>query len=171
MNVLLFGSSIIRNWNNFTLKQVNENIVNKGISGLHTKELLSDKVMRILELNPQPKYLIFYCGTNDIVSNVTSLDIAYNLQKFLQKISRLYPNTTIIVLSLIKSPKLVEFGKTNQIDFVNTTLRKFCKKNDNIVFININLVLNDSNKYFLKDGFHLNSIGYKKINSKLVDLI
>jgi len=177
MNVLLFGSSIIRNWNNFTLKQVNENIVNKGISGLHTKELLSDKVMRILELNPQnpqnpqPKYLIFYCGTNDIVSNVTSLDIAYNLQKFLQKISRLYPNTTIIVLSLIKSPKLVEFGKTNQIDFVNTALRKFCKKNDNIVFINVNLLLNDSNKYFLKDGVHLSSVGYKKINSKLIDLI
>jgi lysophospholipase L1-like esterase len=171
MNVLLFGSSIIRNWNNFTLKQVNENIVNKGISGLHTKELLSDKVMRILELDPQPKYLFFYCGTNDIVSNVTSLDIAYNLQKFLQKISRLYPNTTIIVLSLIKSPKLVEFGKTNQIDFVNTALRKFCKKNDNMVFINVNLLLNDSNKYFLKDGVHLSSLGYKKINSKLIDLI
>jgi lysophospholipase L1-like esterase len=171
MNVLLFGSSIIRNWNNFTLKQVNENIVNKGISGLHTKELLSDKVMRILELHPQPKYLFFYCGTNDIVSNVTSLDIAYNLQKFLQKISRLYPNTTIIVLSLIKSPKLVEFGKTNQIDFVNTALRKFCKKNDNMVFINVNLLLNDSNKYFLKDGVHLSSLGYKKINSKLIDLI
>jgi len=171
MNVLLFGSSIIRNWNNFTLKQVNENIVNKGISGLHTKELFSDKVMRILELDPQPKYLFFYCGTNDIVSNVTSLDIAYNLQKFLQKISRLYPNTTIIVLSLIKSPKLVEFGKTNQIDFVNTALRKFCKKNDNMVFININLLLDDSNKYFLKDGVHLSSLGYKKINSKLIDLI
>jgi lysophospholipase L1-like esterase len=174
MNVLLFGSSIIRNWNNFTLKHVNENIVNKGISGLHTKELLSDKVMRILELNPQnpqPKYLIFYCGTNDIVSNVTSLEIAYNLQKFLQKISRLYPNTTIIVLSLIKSPKLVEFGKTNQIDFVNTALRKFCKKNVNMAFINVNLLLNDSNKYFLKDGVHLSSVGYKKINSKLIDLI
>jgi lysophospholipase L1-like esterase len=175
MNVLLFGSSIIRNWNNFTLKQVNENIVNKGISGLHTKELLSDKVMRILELNPQPKYLFFYCGTNDIVSNVTSLEIAYNLQKFLQKISRLYPNTTIIVLSLIKSPKLVEFGKTNQIDFVNTALRKFCKKNDNMVFINVNLLLDDNNtnnnKYFLKDGVHLSSLGYKKINSKLIDLI
>ena len=153
------------------MKQVNENIVNKGISGLHTKELLSDKVMRILELDPQPKYLFFYCGTNDIVSNVTSLDIAYNLQKFLQKISRLYPNTTIIVLSLIKSPKLVEFGKTNQIDFVNTALRKFCKKNDNMVFINVNLLLNDSNKYFLKDGVHLSSLGYKKINSKLIDLI
>lgn len=171
MKVLLLGSSIIRNWNNFTLKQENENIDNKGISGLHTKELLTDKVMRSLSLDEHPNYLIFYCGTNDIVSNVTTLDIAYNLQKFLQKIAKMYPNTTIVVLSLLKSPKLVEFGKTNQIDFVNTALRKFCKKMENMVFININLVLNDSNKYFLKDGFHLNSIGYKKINSKLVDLI
>jgi hypothetical protein len=46
------------------------------------------------------------------------------------------------------------YNKTNQIDFVNTTLRKFCKKMNNIVFINVNLLLNDSNKYFLKDGVH-----------------
>lgn len=178
MNVLLFGSSIIRNWNHFTLKNTNENIVNKGISGLHTKELLSNTVMRFLELQPQPNYLIFYCGTNDILSNVTSLEIAYNLQKFLQKITKLYPTTKIVVLSLLKSPKLVEFGKTNQIDYVNTTLRKICKKMNNMVFVNINLLLDDNNntnntnnKHFLKDGLHLSSLGYKKINSKLIDLI
>jgi lysophospholipase L1-like esterase len=49
---------------------------------------------------------------------------------------------------------------------------------NNMVFINVNLLLDDNNsnnsnnnKYFLKDGVHLSSLGYKKINSKLIDLI
>jgi lysophospholipase L1-like esterase len=169
MKVLLFGSSIIRKWDGFTLKIDNENIVNKGVSGLHTKELLSNKVTDILSMETHPNYLIFYCGTNDVVSNVNSLEIACNLQKFLHKLPKLFPNTTIIILSLLKSPKLVEYGKTNQIDYINTTLRTLCKKSVNMAFINVNLLLDE--KCYLKDGLHLSKNGYKKINNKIVDLI
>ena len=169
MKVILFGSSIISKWSNFTLKNDDENIVNKGISGLHTKELLSNKVTEILSMETQPNYLIFYCGTNDIVSNVNSLEIVYNLQKFLQKLTKILQNTTIIVLSLLKSPKLIEFGKTNQIDFINSSLRKLSKQYENIVFININLLLDD--KCFLKDGLHLSRTGYRKINNKIIDFL
>jgi lysophospholipase L1-like esterase len=169
MKVILFGSSIISKWSNFTLKDEDENIVNKGISGLHTKELLSNKVTEILSMETPPNYLIFYCGTNDIVSNVNPLEIVFNLQKFLQKLTKTFHNTTIIVLSLLKSPMLVEFGKTNQIDFINSSLRKLSKQNENLAFININLLLDD--KCFLKDGLHLSRSGYRKINNKIIDLL
>ena len=169
MKVVLFGSSIISKWSSFTLQTDNEKIINKGISGLHTKELLSEKVIDILSMEKTPNYLIFYCGTNDIVSNVNSLEIVYNLQKFLQKLTKTLHNTTIIVLSLLKSPKLVQYGKTNQIDFINSSLRNMSKQIENMAFININLLLDD--KCFLKDGLHLSRIGYKKINNKIIDLI
>jgi lysophospholipase L1-like esterase len=169
MKVVLFGSSIISKWSSFTLQNDNEKIVNKGISGLHTKELLSEKVIDILSMEKTPNYLIFYCGTNDIVSNVNSLEIVYNLQKFLQKLAKTLHNTTIIVLSLLKSPKLVQYGKTNQIDFINSSLRKLSKQYENIVFININLLLDD--KCFLKDGLHLSRTGYRKINNTIIDFL
>jgi len=167
MKVILFGSSIITNWRSFTLKNDDEEIFNKGISGLHTKELLSNKIADFLFTQTPPNYLIFYCGTNDIVSNVNPLEIIYNLQKFLQKLTSLFQNTTIIVLSLLKSPKLIEFGKTNQIDFINTSLRKLSKQHNNLTFININLLLDEN--CFLKDGLHLSRSGYRKINNKIID--
>ena len=170
MNVLLFGSSIIRKWNNFTLKMEVENIMNKGISGLHTKELLSNNVMKFLYVEPPPNYLVFYCGSNDILSNVPVNEIEYNLQRFLVKLTKLYKNTTIIVLSLIKSPKLVQLGKTNQINLVNAFLRDFCKKYSNLCFINTNLLLNEEH-CFLADGLHISSYGYKKINKKIIDIL
>jgi len=170
MKILLFGSSIIRKWNKFTLKKDNEVIINKGISGLHTKELLSDKVMKFLYLEPHPNYMVFYCGSNDIFSNVPLKNIIENLQKFLNTLSKTFINTRIIVLSLIKSPKVIELYKLHQIDYVNTIMRNFCKKYPNLVFLNVNPVLND-NKYFLKDGLHISSIGYKKINNKIIDVL
>jgi lysophospholipase L1-like esterase len=169
MKIILFGSSIIRNWSSFTLKNNDEEIVNKGISGLHTKELLSNKVSEFLSMETPPNYLIFYCGTNDIVSNINPLEIVFNLQKFIQKLTKILHNTTIIVLSLLKSPKLVELGKTNQINYINSSLRKLSKQYENIVFININLLLDD--KCFLKDGLHLTRTGYRKINDKIIDLM
>ena len=121
MKILLLGSSIIKHWKNFTMNQQNEEVLNMGKSGLITSNLSSylDKIPDIT-----PEYIIFYCGTNDILRSFNKNDIVNNLQLCLDNLLKKYPDSIIIVISLIKSPIMYN-GKLNEIDYINNSIRKY----------------------------------------------
>ena len=56
--------------------------------------------------------------------------------------------------------------KIAEIDYINNKVRTYTKTLENVVYINVNRELSNP-KYFQKDGMHLNTIGYEKMNNKL----
>ena len=162
MKVLLLGSSIIRNWKNFTTNQENEEVINMGKSGLVIANL-----PKYLEKIPNidPEYILFYCGGNDLLRNINEKDILNNLQSFLDGLLTKFPKSKIIVISLIKSPIMYD-GKIKYIDYINNSIRKYSKMFHNIQYMNVNRILCDKD-FFTEDGLHLNEIGYEKMNTKV----
>jgi lysophospholipase L1-like esterase len=162
MKILLLGSSIIKHWKNFTMNQQNEEVLNMGKSGLITSNLSSylDKIPDIT-----PEYIIFYCGTNDILRSFNKNDIVNNLQLCLDNLLKKYPDSIIIVISLIKSPIMYN-GKLNEIDYINNSIRKYSKMFHNIQYMDVNRILCNIN-FFAEDKLHLTPIGYEKMNNRL----
>jgi len=179
--ILLIGSSTIRKWNNFTLHLKNEQVINRGISELTTTDLLSTKYTDYITTGitqRKPKYIVFYCGINDLFDTVynnktISKTIIKNIRVFLQELHKIFSSSKIIVISLIKSPKTYNANKTEDINYINNRIRDFCSiKNPYLQYVNVNRELQSSTtNYFMNDGFHLNEIGYEKLNKKIVESI
>jgi len=165
IDILLVGSSIVNRWKNIEKKFCDKKIINLGGGGMKTHELLEDLYFNKI-LNYNPKYIIYYCGGNDIQKNFIKEYIYNNIKLFYSKINSIYgSNVKIIFLSIIKSPKKRIEKKIDNIDYVNNKIKNLCK-NNNSVYLNINRELEDI-KFYKIDMNHLKIIGYNKINEKL----
>jgi len=173
--ILLIGSSTIEKWNNFSIQIKNEYIINRGISGLTTSSLLSNNYFDYItsDIARKPKYIIFYCGINDVFDNMENKTIIKNIRVFLQELHKIFPNSRIIVISLIKSPKTYNEYKTEDINHINNRLRDFCSiKTPYLHYVNVNRELQSSTtNYFMNDGFHTNDLGNEKMNKKILESI
>jgi len=173
--ILLIGSSTSEKWKNFTLQIKNEHIINRGISGFTTSSLLSSNYVDYITsgIRRPPKYIIFYCGINDVFDNMENKTIIKNTRVFLTELHKIFPTTRIIVVSLIKSPKTYNANKTEDINYINNRIRDFCSiKTPYLHYVNVNRELQSlTTNYFMNDGFHLNELGYEKINKKIVESI
>ena len=173
--ILLVGSSTIRKWNNFTLHIKNEQSINCAVSELTTTDLLTNKYFDYITngLSEQPKYIIFYCGINDVFNNIDNKTTVKNTRFFLTELHKIFPKSRIIVISLIKSPKTYNEFKIEDVNYINNRVRDFCSiKTPYLHYVNVNKELQSvSVDYFMNDGFHLNELGYEKMNKKIVESI
>lgn len=161
---LLLGSSSIRKWKNL---QCFDAVVNCGISRLTTNELMEyfDHLP-----NVSPKYILVWIGMNDLINTRNQpKQIIENIQQFTELLLEKYPKSRIIVLSILKSPKIYDLHKDKTVDYINRTLNVYymAKNNKFISFQNINRYLRDD-KYYGVDRFHLNSLGYGILNDRMV---
>jgi lysophospholipase L1-like esterase len=90
-----------------------------------------------------------------------------------ENIQENYSTALVVYLSLLKCPGRDEYSE--QIDEINESIRNFSKKPrsgkkgpSRIQFMDLNRVLRGSPEFFKKDGIHLNSVGYEKLNEFLV---
>jgi lysophospholipase L1-like esterase len=162
MKILLLGSSIIKHWKNFTTNNKNDEVTNMGISGLMTSNL-PKYLEKIPSINPE--YILFYCGGNDLLRNFNKNNVVNNIQLCLDNLLIKFPNSKIIVISLIKSPIMYN-GKIKDIDYINNGIRRYSNNHSNTIYINVNRILCNKD-FFMEDGLHLNDLGYKKMNTKL----
>jgi lysophospholipase L1-like esterase len=176
-SILLLGSSIIKKWNNplHLLKMI---IINKGISRLVTRNLLSKKYLSKLYLRKHPKYIVIYIGGNDMQYTNDKLDIdnvyldksLNNISVFINILQKMFNNSKIIFISVIKSPYMYENNKIKNINYFNKKLSKICKLEKNVIYVNVNRYL-DNKMIFYDDKIHLNEHGYaimdKCISSKI----
>ena len=173
--ILLIGSSTSEKWKNFTLQIKNEQIINRGISGLTTSSLLSNNYFDYISsgIKKQPKYIVFYCGINDVFDNMENKTIIKNIRDFLQELHKIFPSSRIIVISFIKSPKTYKENKIEDVNYINNRLRDYCSiKTPYLHYVNVNRELQSLTiNYFMNDGFHLNELGYEKINKKILQSI
>lgn len=157
-NILLIGSSIISQFTNFAVK--NYCVINRGISGLITPNL-----HRIYNYNQTYEYMIFYCGNNDLKKNIDKKLIVSNIAKYVYEFKQNFTHTTILVLSLLTSPKNHQLKLIDDVLYINRKMKEL----DNIHYIDINGVLSDTKFYY--DDIHFNSRGYEILNLILADFI
>lgn len=164
MKVLLLGSSIIKNWNDIHI--ADHKIINKGVSGLLTKSLISCNYQNKIFGEKNVTDIIVYCGGNDILSFIHTTDILKNIELFIQELRNKYKYSRIIILSIIKSPIAYKNNLIDRIMYANKNLKKMISNLDNVFYLEIGNKLNNS-LFFKKDNLHLNKFGYEMLNTKI----
>lgn len=178
IDILLVGTSIIRRWNISENNDFNKSlkIVNLGINKF-SEDMISDEYINIIS-KYKPKNIIFYCGGNDIRSDIENSICIKNIQYFLLNLKKIYKNNVnFIFISILKNP--INTLYNNNIDIVNKSIKEFIDNYNKLYnrtyniylnFIDMNQYLDDS-KYFMKDNIHLKKNGYKILIKKIFDLI
>jgi lysophospholipase L1-like esterase len=162
-SVLFTGSSSIRMWKTLAEDMAPIPVINRGFGGSTIPEVLhyADRII----LPHQPKYIVLYCGENDLSNDETKAKEALKsfkaFHKYLQENlqdSRLYFIAIKPSISRKKYwPKLQE---------ANKKISKFISKQDNYFFVDTASRMLDNNgivlqDIFVDDNLHMNAKGYE----------
>ena len=173
--ILLIGSSILKNWRHLSkiCQQNNYHIINNAVGGSTTDYQLYSIDDLIIPYNPS--VIIWYCGSNDINNNTQVYKILLNTIKWVNKVSYIYPNCKILLLSIIKAPQKYIDNHIYNIDLINTFIMKKISHHKNVIYIDINKYLCFDNQpilnYYKKDNLHLKNSTYKLLSNIILDYI
>lgn len=175
-NIVFFGDSITYGYN---IKEFFDDhyVVNSGINGDQTTDLLDNIDKRLYEYNPSKVFLLI--GINDIYKNRDEKEIVDNIRKIVKQIKLKRKNTEIFVESVYPINRNAEEptsmfkneNLTNEaVISLNKRIQKLCKE-ENITYINVFASLADDDgslkKVYTKDGVHLTDLGYHKVTNIL----
>ncbi len=175
-NFVFLGDSIT-DWYAFDEFYDNIPVVNSGVAGNKTTDILDNIENRVGVYNPTKVFLLI--GTNDIGER-TPKEIVNNIGKIVNKIRKIRPKTKIYIESLLpvnnsddsKVNKETVRERTNkEIEEINKLLKEYCDKNK-ITYINTyDEFVSEDNQMDLKyttDGLHLSNLGYLHLTKILL---
>ena len=148
-------------------------VVNSGISGNTTDDILKDMKKRAYQYNPSKVFLLI--GTNDLTHDKSNEEIVEGVEKIIEGIKENRPKAEIYLESIYPvnyklSPKMVNVRKNDDIKEINEKLEDYCEDND-ITYIDMYDLLKDDDDNFdsiyTDDGLHPNDEGYETITKKL----
>lgn len=153
-------------------------VVNSGIGGNTTDDILSSMNERVYQYNPTKVFILI--GINDLKQE-KSTDYIYNsIIKIVNEIKKNRPSTKIYVESIYpindsKDEKIrVESVKNRSNSSINEINKKLENKfkNTDVTYINVNKeLLNDEKRLkieYTEDGVHLSPLGYIKVTKILL---
>ena len=148
-------------------------VVNSGISGNITDDILKDMKKRVYQYNPSKVFLLI--GTNDLIRDKSNEEIVEGVEKIIKGIKENRPKAEIYLESIYPvnyklSPRMVNVRKNDDIKEINEKLEDYCEDND-ITYIDMYDLLKDDDDNFdsiyTDDGLHPNDEGYETITKKL----
>ncbi len=148
-------------------------VVNSGISGNTTEDILNDMKKRAYQYNPSKVFLLI--GTNDLIHDKSNEEIVEGVEKIIEGIKENRPKAEIYLESIYPvnyklSPSMVNVRKNDDIKEINKELKKYCKDNK-ITYIDMYDLLKDDDDNFdskyTKDGLHPNDEGYEVITKEI----
>lgn len=148
-------------------------VVNSGINGNKTTDILKNLDERLYRYNPTKVFLLI--GINDMAAQEKNKTILKNIENIIVKIQKKRPYTKIYVESVYplgKKPdsKSMQKVKNDKIIELNKGIKKICNKH-NLTYINVHDGLVDEDGYMKKkyseDGVHPNGLGYYKVTTIL----
>jgi lysophospholipase L1-like esterase len=148
-------------------------VVNSGISGNKTTDILIDMKNRVYRYNPSKVFLLI--GTNDLPTDESDEKIIKNIEKIIKKIKINRPYAEIYLESIYpinntndnKINHTIIGNRTNKnIISINVKLKKYCNLNK-VTYIDMyNKLVDKDGNFNLKytyDGLHPSEDGYKVI--------
>lgn len=175
-NIVFFGDSITEGYN---VKEFFDdlNVVNSGISGNKTEDLINRIENTLYDYNPSK--VIILIGINDVNKGENDSTIVNNIKKIIKNIRNNRKNAEIYVESIypINNNVAEKSGMLNNKDVNNKRVKELNRKIKNlcleldIEYINVFNELIDKNgnlkESYTKDGVHLNDLGYHKVTEEL----
>lgn len=162
-SILFIGSSIFRLWAGLAEQMAPLPVFNRAFGGSRTHEVLA-YVDRIV-LPYRPRVIVYYCGSNDINSNVRPERIAGNFREFVDRVRRDLPETRVIFVSINKAPQKME--KWGEVDEANRLVREYCGAGKWLRYVDVNSALFDRNgqprmELYLPDRLHFRDPAYSE---------
>lgn len=174
-NFLFLGDSIT---DYYPLGEYYDNlpVVNSGIAGNKTTDILSDMQTRVYQYNPTKVFLLI--GTNDLDSNAEDIvDTTFNnIKEIVREIKEKRSDATIYVESVYPVNSTIENSsagnRTNKkIRNLNKKISSYCD-GEVCNYINLfdDLIDEEGNlkQDYTEDGLHLNTLGYVVVTRELL---
>ena len=152
-------------------------VVNSGISGNKTYDILENMKERVYRYNPSKIFILI--GTNDIPENKTNEEIVNNIDTIIKKIKKNRKEAKIYLESIYpinntdndKISHAMVGKRTNEnIKEINKKLKKIAQK-EKISYIDMYSLLEDSdgnlNLDYTREGLHMSDEGYEVITKKI----
>ncbi len=149
-------------------------VINSGISGNATGDILNDMNNRVYQYNPSKVFLLI--GTNDIQREIDDEKIISNIEKIIENIkeNRSYAEIYLESIYPVNEEKSgAQIRKNSTIKSINKKLKEYCRDNG-VIYIDLFSKLIDSDsddvklsEMYSKDGLHLTSEGYKVVTKEI----
>ena len=175
-NIVFFGDSITYGYDVKKFYPSN-NVINSGINGNKTEDLINRIDSDLYRYNPSKVFLLI--GINDLCRYVDEEDILYNIQTIINGIKSNRKYSEIYVESIYPlSHKKFEEQKyeycsdidNSKIMKINKKIKEMCIESD-VTYIDLYSKLEDGNgelkELYTYEGLHLNDLGYLKVTSVL----
>lgn len=175
--ILFLGDSLIARYD-VDKYYKNYNIINSGVGGNQTTDILNDIENRVFKYNPDKIFIL--TGTNDIAfSGLDNESIKNNIEKLIDEIKTKLPDAKIYLQSIYPvndnvNKEIVSIRTNDNIKKLNGKIKKICSK-DKCTYINMydKLTNKDGNlkRIYTTDGLHLRSVGYVRVTIELLKYI
>jgi len=159
--VLFIGSSVIGRWDTLQQDFPGDNVINRGFGGsqIGDSAYFADRIA----IPYQPRLIIFYAGSNDIVANRSPEQLLLDYQSFVQQIHAALPQTKIAYVSVVGSP--ARWSKIDVIKKANALIENYSEQNSYLQFINVFPLMMDATgtprpELFIEDHLHQTPAGY-----------
>lgn len=144
-------------------------VINSGVSGYTTKNILDKLPKMVYRYNPSKIFLLI--GTNDIYKEKSQEEIINNISKIIDGIKENRKYAKLYVESVYPINSAKEKKRTNkEINEINKKIKALCKEKK-VTYLNIGKLLMDDNKElrsdFSNDGLHLNDAAYQVITDEI----
>ncbi len=157
------------------------NVVNSGINGNNTLDILKNMQERVYRYNPTKVVLLI--GTNDLLRDTSNEEIAKNINKIIVEIKKNRPLAKIYLESIYPvndtnnskiDHNMVHNRKNEDIKELNKMIKKIAK-DENVTYIDMYSLLEDSDGNmkieYTKEGLHMSGDGYKVITKTLKEYL
>ena len=173
--IILMGNSITEHWQTYTPLFFKENsfLINKGVSGQTTVEMLSRFKEDVLKQSPQAVYIL--AGINDIAQNsgyISIDDISKNIIKMGLVAQK--NNIKVVICSVLPAKEIIWNEKIKNVNQkvieLNQKLINSSKKN-NFIYLDYYSKMKKDLSLLTYDGLHPNENGYLIMSSIIKESI
>ena len=173
--IIFIGDSIVEYFPLHELLQSPKTLLNRGIRGYKTDQLLEHLDAHLFGQALDKVFLLI--GTNDLGKEVPQEETLANLEGIIQSLARDYPLTRLQLLSVLpvnekEQYKGTVYIRTNEkIQALNRAYQNLANIYTNVHFIDLyDTFLDESGqlrKEFTTDGLHLTIAGYARLSKAL----
>lgn len=182
-NYVFLGDSITYFYN-LSMFYPNLPVINSGIGGYQTEDIIDNLQNSVYKYNPTKVFLLI--GTNDIdLSDYSNEELADRIKYIVQEIKNHRSKTKIYVESIypvnrdtdnnIVDLNIVKSRTNKRIQSINRLIEKMCDEEKNVEYINVYDKLTDDNGNlkleYTRDGLHTNDAGYEVVTKILMTYI
>lgn len=159
--VVFYGSSTIRKWTTLADDFPGIRVLNRGFGGSTALEAAHYAPRVVIPYKPSK--VVYYEGDNDIYFGTPPQDVAAQVERFINMVSRELPDAKILILSIKPSKGRMKYWPDMQ--KANDLIRAICEKHPAAIYIDVagpmlgpDGTLKDG--LIMKDGVHLTEEGY-----------